>query len=96
VANTRGSKRGLRPAGPLGGLPIYDHEQHEPKVDAILRKEEKWREAFEQLRAIALECPLTEELKWGCPCYTYQGSNVGFDPRVQRPTVRCSSSKARC
>ena len=47
-----------------------------PKVDAVLKKEKKWREEFEKLRAIALECPLTEELKWGCPCYTYEGSNV--------------------
>lgn len=47
-----------------------------PKVDDVLQQEKKWREEFAQLRAIALECPLTEELKWGCPCYTYQGSNV--------------------
>jgi uncharacterized protein YdeI (YjbR/CyaY-like superfamily) len=47
-----------------------------PKVDVILRKEKNWREEFEKLRAIALESPLSEELKWGCPCYTYQGSNV--------------------
>lgn len=47
-----------------------------PKVDAVLKKEKTWREEFEKLRAIALECSLTEELKWGWPCYTYQGSNV--------------------
>lgn len=47
-----------------------------PKVDGALKQEKKWRAEFAQLRATALECPLTEELKWGCPCYTYQGSNV--------------------
>jgi uncharacterized protein YdeI (YjbR/CyaY-like superfamily) len=47
-----------------------------PKVDRILQEEKRWRKEFAQLRAIALECPLTEELKWGCPCYTHQGSNV--------------------
>jgi uncharacterized protein YdeI (YjbR/CyaY-like superfamily) len=47
-----------------------------PKVDAFLRKAKKWREEFERLRAIALDCPLTEELKWGQPCYTFQKKNI--------------------
>jgi len=47
-----------------------------PKVDAVLRQEKKWREEFETLRAIALGFQLTEELKWGQPCYTLQGKNV--------------------
>jgi len=47
-----------------------------PKVDAFLRKMKKWREESEKLRAILLDCPLTEELKWGQPCYTAQGKNV--------------------
>ena len=47
-----------------------------PKVDAFLRRATKWREAMEELRTIALECQLTEGLKWGKPCYTFQGSNV--------------------
>ena len=46
------------------------------KVDVFLNKEKKWREEFENLRAIILECKLTEELKWGQPCYTYEGKNV--------------------
>ena len=45
-------------------------------VDAFLRKAEKWREEFEKLRMICLESGLTEELKWGKPCYTYQKNNV--------------------
>ena len=47
-----------------------------PKVDAFLSKAEKWQQAFGKLRAIALDCQLTEEFKWGVPCYTYQGKNV--------------------
>ena len=47
-----------------------------PKVDAVFRQEKKWREEFEALRAIALEFPLTEDLKWYQACYTYEGKNV--------------------
>jgi uncharacterized protein YdeI (YjbR/CyaY-like superfamily) len=47
-----------------------------PKVDGYLRKAERWREEFEKLRMIILDCPLTEELKWGKPCYTFQKSNI--------------------
>jgi uncharacterized protein YdeI (YjbR/CyaY-like superfamily) len=47
-----------------------------PKVDAVLGKAQKWQEEFEKLRKIALSCPLTEELKWGQPCYTMEGSNI--------------------
>jgi uncharacterized protein YdeI (YjbR/CyaY-like superfamily) len=47
-----------------------------PKVDWFFTKATKWREEYEQLRTIVLDCGLNEELKWGCPCYTYQKSNV--------------------
>ena len=47
-----------------------------PKVDGFLRKAKKWRDEFEELRMICLGCGLTEELKWGKPCYTYQTSNI--------------------
>jgi uncharacterized protein YdeI (YjbR/CyaY-like superfamily) len=47
-----------------------------PKVDAFLRTAKKWREEFERLRTVCLDCGLTEELKWGKPCYTFQGSNI--------------------
>lgn len=47
-----------------------------PKVDFFFDKAEKWQKAFEQLRTIVLDCGLTEELKWGCPCYTFEDSNV--------------------
>ncbi len=43
-----------------------------PKVDVFLRKAKKWQEELEKLRKIILDCQLTEELKWGQPCYTFQ------------------------
>ena len=47
-----------------------------PKVDWYFDKAEKWQKELAQLRLIALDCGLTEELKWGCPCYTFQKKNV--------------------
>jgi len=47
-----------------------------PKVDGYVRKSKNWRQQLEKLRAIVLDCELTEELKWGTPCYTFQKSNI--------------------
>jgi uncharacterized protein YdeI (YjbR/CyaY-like superfamily) len=47
-----------------------------PKVDVFISKAKKWREEFEALRTIALDCGLTEELKWRLPCYTFEKRNV--------------------
>jgi uncharacterized protein YdeI (YjbR/CyaY-like superfamily) len=47
-----------------------------PEVDFYFIKEKKWQEELEKLRTIVLDCPLTEELKWGVPCYTFQKSNI--------------------
>jgi len=47
-----------------------------PEVDGYLRKAKKWRKEMEKLRRISLDCGLTEELKWGKPCYTFQKSNI--------------------
>nr|WP_199000829.1 YdeI/OmpD-associated family protein [Flavobacterium sp. ASV13] len=47
-----------------------------PKVDFYFDKTKKWHKEQEQLREIVLDCQLTEELKWGTPCYTYQNSNI--------------------
>lgn len=47
-----------------------------PKVDAFLKKPRPWREEFTALREIILACPLTEELKWGWPCYTSENKNI--------------------
>ena len=47
-----------------------------PKVDGYLAKAKKWQEELKKLRMIILDCQLTEELKWGKPCYTFQNSNI--------------------
>jgi uncharacterized protein YdeI (YjbR/CyaY-like superfamily) len=48
----------------------------DPKVDAFLSKSTKWQEEFKKLRKIILGCKLNEELKWGVPCYTFDGRNI--------------------
>jgi uncharacterized protein YdeI (YjbR/CyaY-like superfamily) len=47
-----------------------------PKVDFFFDKAKEWQKETERLRTMVLDCGLTEELKWGCPCYTYQNSNI--------------------
>jgi len=47
-----------------------------PKVDFYFTKAKTWQEEIEQLRTIALDCGLTEELKWGTPCYTLEKRNI--------------------
>jgi uncharacterized protein YdeI (YjbR/CyaY-like superfamily) len=46
------------------------------KVDVFLSKASRWGKEMEKLRAIILDCHLTEEFKWGCPCYTFQDTNI--------------------
>ncbi|HEX6565689.1 MAG TPA: YdeI family protein [Chthoniobacterales bacterium] len=47
-----------------------------PQVDEYLKKLTKWQEESKKLRKIVLDCGLTEESKWGKPCYTFQNRNV--------------------
>jgi uncharacterized protein YdeI (YjbR/CyaY-like superfamily) len=47
-----------------------------PKVDWFFNKPTKWQKEYKQLRMIVLDCGLTEELKWGKPCYTFQQKNI--------------------
>jgi uncharacterized protein YdeI (YjbR/CyaY-like superfamily) len=47
-----------------------------PKVDWYFDKAKQWPNEIKKLRSIALGTGLTEELKWGCPCYTLQGVNI--------------------
>lgn len=47
-----------------------------PKVDFYFRKSGKWQEEIVSLRSIILGCQLSEELKWGVPCYTFENSNI--------------------
>jgi uncharacterized protein YdeI (YjbR/CyaY-like superfamily) len=47
-----------------------------PAVDWYFSKHERWAKEINRLRTIVLTCGLTEELKWGCPCYQFGSSNV--------------------
>ena len=47
-----------------------------PKVDFYFNKAGKWQEEIRRLRTVVLDCGLTEELKWGCPCYTFEKTNI--------------------
>lgn len=47
-----------------------------PKVDFYFEKDSQWQKEFQLLRKLILECGLTEELKWGQPCYTFEKANV--------------------
>lgn len=47
-----------------------------PKTDFYFNEAKKWQKAIEELRLIVLDCGLNEELKWGSPCYTFQGNNI--------------------
>jgi uncharacterized protein YdeI (YjbR/CyaY-like superfamily) len=46
------------------------------KVDLLLNKATKWQKEMQKLRAIVLDCMLTEDFKWRQPCYSYQDSNL--------------------
>ncbi len=48
------------------------------KVDVYLSKVEKWQQELEKLRMTLLDCMLNEELKWGCPCYSFQSTNIAI------------------
>lgn len=46
------------------------------KVDAYIDRSQQWPEEMRALRSILLDCGLTEELKWGKPCYAHDGTNL--------------------
>lgn len=47
-----------------------------PKVDFYFDKTRPWQQEIGLLRKLVLDCGLNEELKWGCPCYTYGKANI--------------------
>jgi uncharacterized protein YdeI (YjbR/CyaY-like superfamily) len=47
-----------------------------PTTDWFFKKKTKWQDAYSELRILILDCGLSEELKWGCPCYTIGKSNI--------------------
>jgi hypothetical protein len=66
-----------------------------PKIDAFLDRAARWQEEMRALRDILLECGLTEELKWGKPCYTAHGGNIVILQPLPVPwtTTRVSSDR---
>ncbi len=52
------------------------HGGRNPKIDPFFRKADKWKEEFERLRTIVLDCELNEEFKWMHPCYTHNNKNI--------------------
>jgi uncharacterized protein YdeI (YjbR/CyaY-like superfamily) len=49
-----------------------------PKVDAYIARSTRWPEEMTELRTVLLDCGLTEELKWGKPCYVHEGRNIAI------------------
>ena len=51
----------------------------DPKVDAFVSRAKTWRAEIEKLRTILVEdCGLDESLKWGKPCFLFDGKNVAI------------------
>ncbi len=57
------------------------------KVDAFVSRAKNWQSEIQALRSILLDCGLDEELKWGKPCFTFEGSNVAI---IQPFKAHCS------
>jgi uncharacterized protein YdeI (YjbR/CyaY-like superfamily) len=58
------------------GCSLMTNANMNPRVDAFINSAEKWQEEFRKLRTILLGFQLTEELKWGKPCYTFENNNI--------------------
>ncbi|HWO10509.1 MAG TPA: YdeI/OmpD-associated family protein [Polyangiaceae bacterium] len=59
----------------------------DPRVDAFVSRAKEWRGEIEKLRSILLECGLDEALKWGKPCFSFEGKNVAI---IQPFKAHCS------
>jgi len=51
---------------------------HNPKVDEFLKRAKAWQGEMQKLRAILLESGLSEDLKWGKPCFMFEGANIAI------------------
>ena len=49
-----------------------------PKVDAFVSRAKTWRGEIQKIRSILLESGLDEELKWGKPCFQFEGKNIAI------------------
>lgn len=58
-----------------------------PRVDAFVGRAKAWQGEIQKLRAIMLECGLDEDLKWGKPCFAFEGTNVAI---IQPFKAHCS------
>jgi uncharacterized protein YdeI (YjbR/CyaY-like superfamily) len=58
------------------GCSLMTNGRKNPKVEEFLNKATKWKEEFETLRSIVLDCELTEDFKWNHPCYTVEEKNI--------------------
>jgi len=47
-----------------------------PKVDEHINQSKQWKNEMNALRTIILDCQLTEDFKWGKPCYSFDGKNI--------------------
>lgn len=56
-------------------------------VDAFVRQAKNWRDEIQKLRSILLACGLEEDLKWGKPCFMFEGKNVAI---IQPFAEHCS------
>ena len=55
---------------------LMTNSKMNPKVNEFLNKAKKWKEEYETLRKIVLDCELTEDFKWMNPCYTFEKKNI--------------------
>jgi uncharacterized protein YdeI (YjbR/CyaY-like superfamily) len=60
---------------------------HNPKVDAFVSRAKAWRGEMQKLRSILVDCGLEEDLKWGKPCFMFEGSNIAI---IQPFKAHCS------
>src|SRR5688572_25965217 len=62
-------------------------KKQNPKVEALIGRAKAWRGEMQKLRSILLDCGLDEELKWGKPCFLFEGANVAI---IQPFKAHCS------
>lgn len=58
-----------------------------PKVDAFVARAKSWREEIQKLRTVLAEAGLDEDLKWGKPCFSFEGKNIAI---IQPFKAHCS------
>jgi uncharacterized protein YdeI (YjbR/CyaY-like superfamily) len=76
TAAPRWSAAAREAADRLHHIPDSPHRRMKSAFDHYLAGEDKWHDETKKLRTIIREFDLTEEIKWGKPCYSYNGSNV--------------------